>query len=896
MHFFFAANNPHPPSASLEHVQDDHVTLRVCLDDVQTHSGDVFRASFELVGPKKYAGNVKLDYVVVYLYGVYILNQEILTACTNGPLSNKHENINLPFYGPNEKDEQKFLLFYSNPIVICTDVNFGTPSETTHYHLSCILPPFLPPTYNGKFIKYKYSMYVQVVKRLYRNRTEFVTKRYEHHLPLRLLSGRCIRSPVLDLVLLPIKPSICHQDGDSIHENGEDPLDYLYHDFRAEVIDEVVTQGDNTSPARSNKNFSTNRGILERGPLSSPSIPLHLYNHFGKTTLDRLLCIYLLSSQRKEDSSLFHLNYVLPNYNYFYYMHMFLYVAHHCDYYSRELSLSGEFHQLGCLRAFFSLLRSFSGYSIGGTSVDIIPDEPNKEKDTQTEGKTNPVEEELSSSMSFLQNDDNHMHDTYLSNYPDFFFNEVKYVPLRWYDNLVLHQQSNFPIEATDEEDFANLYLEDISSESSSELEEEVDIGKQPCPDGWHSSQEMTNQRVDEASYKGDKNIVTLPEHGKGFLLDKVYTAVDTIIKCMEEGDMFKRINTRKIKPQSLSPHVASHPTDGVVASPVKDSPNGQTTNKDASQNIYRINANGKNICLITLMDGMDNQVTDTFPCGGIINVQLYFGDATIFTVHVDVRLKRIEQVKIDPTILTLQRNNIHDEIVIPDETRTSMDSEGKSHHCISSCKLINERNVSTLHCSIKNVNFVLGEGVVPSFSNDTVSVDYLLDFDFFCHGKEGGTNMGERMELPYHTNQMVHQTNKGYKVNGANEEKGSVQGGESNEWNKAETQGRIHSDSLHLNEFLDDNIYSLTFRIPIHIIEPAHNVCPHDVCPQDVCPQDVCPQDVCAYDTGSNTNPTGHAKQVSTSEGGPTSHLLLQNSHKFMYADMRHFVRTLKM
>ncbi|ANQ06086.1 Uncharacterized protein PCOAH_00004500 [Plasmodium coatneyi] len=841
---FLRREQPAPPSTSLEHVQDDHVTLSVCLDDAQTHSGDVFRASFELVGPKKYAGNVKLDYVVVYLYGVFMLNQEVLTACTNGPLSQKQENINLPFYGPNEKEEQKFLLFYSNPIVLCTDVNFATPSETTHYHLSCILPPFLPPTYNGKLIKFKYCMYVQAVKRLYRNRTQFVTNRYEQHLPLRILCGRCVHSPVLDLVLLPIKPSSSQGGGVTNGDNGEDPPDYLYHDFRVEV-----NEGD-TSPAGSSKNPRPG-GILESSPFNSPSIPLHLYNHVEKTPLDRLLCIYLLSSQRKEDSSLFLLNHVLPNYNYFHYMHVFLYVAHHWDYYTGELSLSGDADRIGSLRAFFSFLRWRGGYSIGGTSG----------------GNTNPVEDPSSDHYS-LQNHDNRMHDAYLSNYPDFVFNEIKYVPIRWYDNLVLHQPSSLPGETTDEEDFANLYLGEISSESSSDLDEAVDMREGASLHRCTPSEVVTNQTVEETPHQGEKHNAILPEHGKGFLLDKAYTTVDTIVQCMQEGDMFRRINTRKIKPQRLSPHVGSEPTGRVVVPPVVENPNGQTPNKDTSQNIYRINAGGKNICLITLMDGIDNQVTDTFPHGGIINVRLYFGGATIPTVHVDIRLKRVERVKVNPNLLTLQRNKLHDENVISDEGNTSLDSEGTPHHSICSCKLICERNVSTLHCSVKNVSFVLGEDVVPSFSNDTVRVDYLLDFDFFCRHKGDRTNSD--------------QTSKGGKVNEvnevneSNEGKGSIQPGKTNEANPTSALGRTHSDSLSLNESLDDNIYSLTFRIPIHITERAHDVCPHDA-------------------SNSNGIPAWHAK-VNKNEEGTTSQLLLQNSHKFVYADMRHFVRTLKM
>ncbi|KJP87876.1 hypothetical protein AK88_02480 [Plasmodium fragile] len=868
MHFLFSSNNP-PPSASIEHVQDDHITLSVCLDDAWTHSGDVFKASFELVGPKKYAGNVKLDYVVVYLYGVYILNQEVITACTNGPLSHNQENINLPFYGVNEKEEQKFLLFYSNPIVLCTDVNFEVPSETTQYHLSCTLPPFLPPTYNGTVIKFKYCMYVEAVKRLYMNRTQFVTKRYEHHLPLRLLGGRGVHSPVIDLVLLPIKPNSSQgEDRNATEQDGEDVSEYLYHDFRVEVHEGGVTQRDN-APARSSrkKDHTPHRGILERGsPFNAPFIPPHLYNRVGKTPLDRLLCLYLLCSLRKEDSSLFLLNHVLPNYNYFHYMHIFLYIAHHCDYYMGELSLSGDAHRMGSLGAFFSLLRSCGGYP--------PLEEPSGENTTHSGGKTNVLRDVSCCPPHLcLQNDDNHMHDAYLMNYPNFVFNQIKYVPIHWYDNLILHQQSNSPNEATDEEAFANLYLGDTTSESSSGLEE-------PAPtsegvDARASSREMLSQTMEDAPHEGGRVSTNLPEQRKEFLLDKAYTTIHTIVKCMQDGDMFRRINTRKIKPHRLSPHLVSGTTDkgggGVVVSPAKDNSNGPTQNKDASQNIYRINSGRKNICLITLMDGMNNQVTNTFPCGSIITVRLCFGGGPVSTVHVDIRLKRVERVKINPNLLTAQRNRVLGENEMADEGNTSVDSEGVCHRSICSYKLISERNVSTLHCSIKNVSFVLGEDVVPSFSNDTLRVDYLLDFDFFCRSKgeaaaTGDTNGGEATRG---------ETNGGHKINEPNEEKGSIQLGAKTEANAAEAQGGTHSDSLGLNECLDDNMYSRTCRIPIHITGRAHDVCP--------------------YDTSINGTPAWH-DTVNTSEGGNTRQLLLQNSHKFVYADVRHFVRTLKM
>ncbi|EUD65244.1 hypothetical protein C922_04373 [Plasmodium inui San Antonio 1] len=876
MHFFFAANKP-PPSASLEHVQEDHVTLTVCLDDAQTHSGDVFRASFELVGPKKYAGNVKLDYVVVYLYGVYLLNHEVVTACTNGPLRHKQENLNLPFYGTNENDEQRGLLFYSNPIILCTDVNFGTPSETTHYHLSCVLPPFLPPSYNGKVIKFKYCMYVQAVKRLYRNRTHFVTQRYELHFPLRLLSGRCVRSPILDLVLFPIKPSGSQAEVATDGDNEGDPPEYLYHDFRVQVDEGGTTQGGTTqgdpSPARPSKKNPPTRGRLERVPLNTPSIPTHLYNYVGKTPLDRLLCIYLLSSQRKEDSSLFLLSHIMPNYNYFHYMHLFLYVVHHCDYYTGELSLNGDALRIGSLRAFFSMLRSFGEYPIEAVPRGSTPDEPNQRHDTYTGEKTNPMEEHLSSPQCSLQNDDNDMHKAYFCNYPNFVFNEINYVPIHWYDNLVLHRPSSSPIELSDEEDVSNLYLGEISSECSSSFDG-ANMGEERTTEGCASSERMKSQTVEETSHQGERHNATLPQQRKeGFLLDKAYTTVDTIVKCMHEEDMFRRINTRKVKPQRLSPNGGGDSTDKVVVSPEKklsgkDNQTEKSPNKDPSQNIYRINSGEKNICLITLMDGLDQQLTDTFPCGGIINVRLHFGDATIFTVHVDIRLKRVERVKIDPRLLTLQRNTLHDENEIPDEEgNTSVDSEGTYHHCISSCKLISERNISTLHCSVKNVSFVLGEDVVPSFSNDTVRVGYLLDFDFFCLPKRDAPNKGGETDRD--------ETNKRDNLNEVNEQKGSNQSGTTNEPNGADPPGGTYSGSLSLNEFLDDNIYSLTFRIPIHITERAHGICPHDA--------------------SSNSNPTCHAKG-NTEEGGITSQLLLQNSHKFLYADRRQFVRTLKM
>ncbi|CAI7718215.1 conserved Plasmodium protein, unknown function [Plasmodium vivax] len=832
MHLFFAAghaaSHAAPPGASLERVQDDPVTLSVCLDDAQTHSGDVFRASFELVGPEKYAGNVRLDYIVVYLYGLCVLNQELLTACTSGPLAQKQEHLNLPFYGASQKEEQKFLLFYTNPIVLCTDLNFSSPRERTHYQLSCILPPFLPPSYNGRALKFKYCMYVQAVKRLYRNRTQFVTQLYERHLPLQLLCCRCVCPPVLDLALLPIKPS-----------SGADPPECLCHDFRVEVRDgEKKHQGEAAQGGTSHWGAS-HGGILHMVPSNSPHFPPHLYKRGGKTPLDALLCLYLTSSLRKEDSSLFLLNHVLPNYSYFHHMHLFMYVAHHWGYYTGELSLSGDAHRIGSLDAFFSLLRSTGGTPTDGTS---------KGRGVLTEGETNPME-------NLPPQKDDEVHHSYLSNYPHFSFNQMTYIPIRWFNNLVVCHPSDLPSEATDEEDLASLHMGETSSQSSSELEEATHIGGQSRPNRATS--------FDETTHQGETANATLPPHRQGLLLDRAYTAVDTIIKCMHEGDMFKQINLRKVKPQRMSPHLGSNPSDRVTLPHEEDNPDGEEPSKEASQKIFRINSGGKNICVITLMDGMNNQVTATFPCDGIINVRLFFGDATICTVHVDVRLKRVERVKINPSLLTMQRSKLQDENEFLEGGNTSVDSEGTSHHCISSCKMISERNVSTLHCSVKNVSFVLGEEVVPAFANDTLRVGYLLDFDFFCRrGEAKGGEGGEANDAD--------QTNEAGNANHASEKKEST-----NQANAAEVRGGTHPGSLSINESLDDDLYSLTFRIPIHITGRAHDVCPHDA--------------------SSSANPPWHAK-ANTNESRITSQLLLQNSHKFVYADRRHFLRTLKM
>ncbi|GAW79351.1 hypothetical protein, conserved [Plasmodium gonderi] len=1016
MNFFFPANKTNQ-TVNLESVQDDKVTINIYLDEAYTHSGDVFKASFELIGPMKHIGNIKIDYVVLYLYGLYIFNEEAITVCATSQIVEKQENINLPFYGTDQTNEQKYLLFYSNPIILCTDMNFTKSNETFYYHLNCIFPPFLPPSYSGKNIKFKYCMYVQAVKRLYINRTQFVTKKYEHHVPLHLLSSKYTNSPVLDFSLYPIKPH--NPRNPHLERNKTSQRDtayeYLYHNFHVTLYESSSSGSSGSSgprkqnEERQNENPSS-RHALEKRTFNASHIPSYLYNNVNKSRLDSLVCIYNIACQRREDSSLFMLNYILYNYSYFYFLHLFLYLAHHYDYYTNELVPSvGDAKNVGSFNAFLHVLLACyrdqlvestasrgaltttpseqssyvpvlplfashigdahkglepttnqkketgknsnkkiyhqyatqgeksadqsgemmgeksanesgemtgeksaneSGEKLGEKSSDQSGEMTGEKSADQSGEMTGEKSADQSGEMTseksanesgekdahvdheellkelythegdvhfdglvdqfFLKSDDKDLQNFYLSNYNNFVFNDMKYEPIRWYDNLVLGKSPNVHNASPDEEDVLNIYLETTDSASTSDVcDEEDNVPNSETKNEYLSRPLNKEDHVVQMSKGGVMDLTqgnTKDKLGKItkmdimqsadlseekvnnstatnnqlFPFDEMYAKADTIIKCMHERNLFRRMYKRKIKPHCasycISPYM-THDTSDTLVSEWDEEKEKMAITNGTSKNVYRINSNGKSICFITLTDGVNNKIKNSFSYGSTVNVNFDFRRAEIYTVHVDVYLKRVEKLKVNTNYLILNKNKIYDENDIINEGYSSVDSNETSYHLISNYKLVAQQSISTMQCSLKNVAFVLNEEIIPAFRNNIVKIDYLIDFNFFC--------LPKGMEA-HHNSYFRFLSHKEF-FNGDNV-----------------------NDNNNNDESDDGNMCNFTFRIPLHITERTHDFYPND----------------------ANTN---LAYQQKLNPQCSRNQLLLHNSHKFMYTDRRYFVRTLK-
>ncbi|VWU52970.1 conserved protein, unknown function, partial [Hepatocystis sp. ex Piliocolobus tephrosceles] len=386
MNIFMSAKK-NKPTINVETIDSDGIKLKIYFEDLYTHSGDVFKCILELIGPSKYMGNIKIDYIVIYIYGIYILNNNILNVCSPYCL-NKQISINTPFYNKNDlTNKQKYLLFYSDPILLCSDFQFENSNETFYYSFECCLPSFTPPSYNGKNIKIKYYMYIQSIKRLFMNRTEAVTKINEGNIPITVKASKYNSSYInshnnnktylLPFLYYPIKPyniKLINKTNDDflfthkyqyIHESNQNnqkkqkyeydktnkqyekniKYKYIYHNFRMKitnifnknvVVDTSEKSKQNDVIAKKNDTIYMNNNT--QISFKHSSIPSYIYNNIYKSNIDILVCMYNICNKKKDQStSLFMLNYIVNNYNYFYYLHTFLFLIYHYYYYKNVI-------------------------------------------------------------------------------------------------------------------------------------------------------------------------------------------------------------------------------------------------------------------------------------------------------------------------------------------------------------------------------------------------------------------------------------------------------------------------------------------------------------------------------------------------------------------------------
>ncbi|CRG93140.1 conserved Plasmodium protein, unknown function [Plasmodium gallinaceum] len=912
MNFFFYTKI-NKDNINFESLKNDEIILNIYLDDISYYSGDVFKAIFELKGPNKYIGNIKLDYIVIYLYGVYIFNKEVINVCDE--LIKKQDNINLPFYNENDLKEQRFLIFYTNSIILCSDIKFEKPNDTSYYILECILPSFIPPSYNGKNVKFKYYLYVHSVKRLYKNRKDFITKDYKACFPINILNSKYINSPFLNILSFPIKPFNLKMD-------NKKKSNYFFHNFHIKIKDV-------------NSKCTSN---IPKVIFNSTCIPSYIYNNTKKSNLENLLCIYNIYSLRKEDSYLYLLNYFVNNYNYFYFMHLFFYFIYHYNYYVNNIKTTELFKNIK-FDSFLKILQNYNyviknknpikiklnrqkismkqivnqpkhkkfskfssiercitknNHEICYSNDDMIITSKNKfhnalsipnvklkktdfsntniiyNKDNYKSNYVNKNEENYNKENSlnksinnksinedkdknkrknennfnnpidnFIFYDDNDLYDFYFCEYDNFVFNDIIYTPVKWYDNLVFDnsENSSYP---------QNYYMEDnknnttnINYESPSDFKSENKnsySSEEETYDELNYNQSYNKKNKDKNSHNKFNEKQTIDNLNKekekklteihlidnkktnfnktknnkvlenNFIkYDKDFEKINTIIKFMIDCDMFKYINTKKMKSTNLQDE------------PMDTSNNKKEEDKifnNVCRNVYRINSGNMNICYITLTDANNNKIANTFTYNSIININIDFRNAEISTMHVDATLQRYEKVKLKKKLLNIAKKNLYDENSVLEEGYSSFNSDESSYNVVSSYKTIIQQSVCTLYCSEKNISIILNDEVIPTFRNDLIKIDYFIDIDFYCFNNDAFS---------------------------------------------------LTPISLY-KEF--ENIYNLKFRIPIYIVEKTHEI----------------------YENYSNFDD-------SVSEIKLDQHkFFLKNNYKFTYMDKKHFIKSVTM
>ncbi|CAD2100272.1 hypothetical protein YYG_03645 [Plasmodium vinckei petteri] len=861
--FFFRNKRDDNTNENTKEQGEEKVTLKIYLDEMFTHSGDIFKAVFELNGPKQSSENIEIDFIVIYIYGLYMFNNEVINVCAP-ELINKQNNINLPFYNRQNYYNNQYLIFYTNSIILSSGINFKKNDHTYIYNLELLIPPFIPPTYNGKNIKFKYFLYVQSVKRVCtKNNKQYETKKYEACFPITILTAKYTNSPVLDFFNFPIKP---HELKTSSKEGDHK---YIFHNFRVKVNEVYII---NTNEI-DNRKYNNTKDVtnLERTPFNSCIIPSYIYNDKCKANLDNLLCIYNICLQRKNDSPLYLINFIVNNYNYFYYTHLFFYLIYHYNYYANTLPRELKDSHFPDFANFLKTLTytncidkndnnnssqnnhnhsimkdgeaTLEGKEMHGASIDVpttltnqINPEPfESEKNKNINLKTQKEKEkELESSPtmcdienrkikkskpsknsdSYLNNNilygDKDLHNFYFCNYENFEFNGLTYMPIRWFDNLYVKcsYNENDP-DFIEEKINNNNYI--AYSDENSELSEGSNTDIEPFLDYKKTNEYITDQvasqymsinSVEKTNEKNEEPKIGFQKNEKseepkiGFqkdeiiYYDKFVEKIDTILNYMRTENMFRHINRKKIKNKIPTLMDLSNETNnnecsdefdgnymGVLKS--KKNKNGNTN----SMNIYKVNMNNKNVCIVTLMDKFQNKITNIFNRNSIININMNFEQAkNIYVIHADIYLKRVEKIKINTKFINIITNKLYDDTdiiekgnsTISDEYEFNKNSNDKydlNYTNITNTKIIFEKNVSTLYCSNKNITFILNEQIIPQFKNDLVKIEYFIDINFYCLNKQYNT-----------------------------------------------------ADLFGVNNNILDNIYNLNFKIPITIIETIYH------------------------------------------------------------------------
>ncbi|SOV13000.1 conserved Plasmodium protein, unknown function [Plasmodium gaboni] len=875
MNFFFLLKDKN--NINLECLNNDKINLYIYLDDIYYRSGDIFRCIIQVSGPEKYIGNIKLDYVVLYIYGICIFNNDIISVSEE--LLKRHDNIHLPFYKKKEDtNEKKFLIFYTNSIILCSDILFNKCNNNFYYSLECLLPYFIPPTYNGNNVKIKYYLYVEALKRLYKNTKDFITKKYEANYSIHIINTKYKNNPILNFSYYPIKP----YDIKLYKEN--DRHTYLHHNFYIYIKELGNTNKFINNSDDINKNYINNNNNIIYKPLLYKTIynisyiPTHIYNNIQKSNFDCFICIYNLFSQRKEDSSIFLLNYIIPNYNYFYYLHCFLYIIYHYNYFQNILKCNRNYKNFylstinNNVSFFLSILDNIEKANTKGILSDEYNQREHNEKvniydnkeDTNTFNCSNKSlnEEKKKNTDIYHMNDihpimydDKDLHNFYFCKYENFIFNDIIYEPVLWFDNLIVDnynkvtsskEEKDTHIEKSNEiiKNNQNGDSEDTTKRKDHDDNNEKNIRK--LKNNTSSNEKMYDLSNDNVKSDTEKKIICQLNEKKNkdeynVIYNNKFYKMDTIIKYMIRNNMFRYyINKKKIK-------------NDFITNNVKDQKNMKYENtkkmKINSPNIYNINTNNKNVCIISLKDKINNKITNVFNYNNsIINININLRNSQICTKHIDISLKRLEKIRLKKKFFNISKNiSFYDENNIIEEEdyssssykTTSSNSKNTSlsstsisslqlnvpskkkkksyNNVLCSNKIILEQHISTLSCCEKNINIILNEDIIPTFQNDIISIDYFIDMDFYCFNNKDNTLQPFSLQTSF------------------------------------------------------DHVYNMSFRIPIYII------------------------DTMQYEGSINMNSTNFSTTMIEDEPFDMHQIYLREGHKYDYVDKRCYIKNLE-
>ncbi|KAF7455857.1 Reduced growth phenotype protein 1 [Cryptosporidium felis] len=158
-------------------------TVDICFDQPYYFSSERIRCRLKIQyerNPKNLEERLEdfdlLNYVTIQLFGYTTLSgelQEILnsdSSSSSGAINNFFSNIlgmngRLDFFGRGgrEPGQRNKLIFVSNPFILTSNVKILKPKgEIGTFFYSCFLPPFIPPTFSGRFVSFSYIALVSI--------------------------------------------------------------------------------------------------------------------------------------------------------------------------------------------------------------------------------------------------------------------------------------------------------------------------------------------------------------------------------------------------------------------------------------------------------------------------------------------------------------------------------------------------------------------------------------------------------------------------------------------------------------------------------------------------------------------------------------------------------------